>query len=94
VDYVQVPVLLRIGSSPRAGAGVYALAGPTFGLLVQDEGWSEPLERTDVGLVVGAGVTLAWFLAEARYTAGLLDFSKGAVAYKNRVFSVLGGIRF
>jgi hypothetical protein len=94
VDYVQVPVLLRIGSSPKSGAGVYGLVGPSFGVLVRDEGWSEPLKRTDVGLVAGVGVTLSWFLAEARYTAGLSDFSKGSVAYKNRVFSLLAGLRF
>jgi hypothetical protein len=63
-------------------------------VLVRDEGWSEPLKRTDVGLVAGVGVTLSWFLAEARYTAGLSDFSKGSVAYKNRVFSLLAGLRF
>lgn len=94
VDYFQVPVLLRIGSSAKGKASVYGLVGPSFGLLVQDENWADPIDRTDVGLVVGAGVTVTRLLFEARYTAGLTDFSKGAVAYKHRVFTVMGGFTF
>ena len=94
LDYVQVPILLRIGSSAKNKASVYGLVGPSFGLLVQDENWDDPIERADVGLVVGAGVTFSRLLGEVRYTAGLRDFSKGSNAYKNRVFSLMGGFVF
>lgn len=94
IDYVQVPILLRIGSSAKNKASVYGLVGPSFGLLVQDENWSDPIDRSDVGLVVGAGVTITRLLVEARYTAGLTDFSKGAFAYKHRVFTLMGGFSF
>jgi len=94
LDYVQVPILLRIGTSSKNKASVYGLVGPSFGLLVQDENWDDPVERGDVGLVVGAGVTFTRVLAEVRYTAGLRDFSKGSTAYKNRVFSLMGGFVF
>lgn len=94
VDYVQVPLLLRIGSSSKAGASVYGLVGPSVGLYVRDEGFTDDLKRTDVGLVVGAGVTVSRLLVEARYTAGLTEFSKGTTAYKHRVWSLMAGLHF
>lgn len=94
VDYIQVPVLLRIGSNSRAGASVYGIVGPSVGIYVRGDGWLDDINRTDVGLVVGAGVTVSRLLVEARYTAGLTEFSKGANAYKHRVFSVLAGLHF
>jgi len=93
-DYVQIPVLLRIGSNSKAGASVYGLVGPSVSLWIRDEGWTDDLKHTDVGLVVGAGVTVSRLLIEARYTAGLTGFSKGTAVYKHRVFSLLGGLHF
>lgn len=94
VDYVQVPLLLRIGSNSKAGASVYGLVGPSIGIWLRDEGWTDDIKRTDVGLAVGVGVTVSRLLIEARYTAGLTDFSKGTTVYKNRVISLLGGLHF
>jgi hypothetical protein len=94
VDYVQIPLLLRIGSSSKNKASVYGLVGPSFGILVQDDFFDDAVERTDVGATVGAGVTFSRVLVEARFTAGLTDFSKGSSAFKNRVFSVMGGFVF
>lgn len=94
VDYIQVPVLLRIGSPWRSGASVYALVGPSVGLYLRDEGWTDDIRRADVGLAVGVGVTVSRLLIEARYTAGLTEFSRGTVAYKHRVLSLLGGLHF
>ena len=94
VDYFQVPVLLRIGSSAKNKASVFGLVGPSFGVRIRDEGWSDPLKRTDVGLVVGAGFTVSRLLIEGRYTAGLTDFTEGSGALKHRVWSLLGGFVF
>lgn len=33
IDYIQVPLLLRIGNSGKGAAGLYGLVGPTFGIL-------------------------------------------------------------
>lgn len=93
-DYVQVPLLLRIGNSGSAGASVYALAGPTFGILVRHQGVADELKSTDLGVVVGAGVTVSRLLVEGRYTAGLSDFNKAGTVYKNRVLSLLVGVHF
>ncbi|MSO50132.1 MAG: hypothetical protein EXQ49_09590 [Acidobacteria bacterium] len=61
---------------------------------VRDEGFTDDLKRTDVGLVAGAGVTFSRLLVEARYTAGLTEFSKGTTAYKHRVWSLMTGLHF
>jgi outer membrane protein with beta-barrel domain len=94
LDYVQVPLLLRLGNSGKAAASLYAVAGPTFGILVRNQGVADQLKNTDVGVVVGAGVTLSRLLLEGRYTAGLTDFNKGGTVYKNRVLSLLVGLNF
>ena len=94
VDYFQVPVLLRVGTGAKDKAGVFGLVGPSFGVRIREEGWSDPVKRTDVGLVVGAGFTVSRLVFEARYTAGLTDFSEGTTAYKHRVISLLGGFVF
>ncbi len=94
LDYVQVPLLLRIGNSGKAGASLYAVAGPTLGILARNEGVADQLKSTDLGVVVGAGVTVSRLLLEGRYTAGLTDFNKGGTVYKNRVLSLLVGLNF
>ncbi len=94
VDYFQVPVLLRIGSSAKNHASVFGLVGPSFGVRIRQEGWTDPIKRSDVGFVVGAGFTVSRLLVEARFTAGLTDFSEGTTAYKHRVVSLMGGFVF
>ena len=94
VDYVQIPLLLRIGSSSKKDASFYGLVGPSFGILVQDDFFDDAVERTDVGATFGLGATFSRLLVEARFTAGLTDLSKGSTTYKNRVFSVMGGFVF
>ncbi len=101
VDYVQVPLLLRVGNSTRDHASLYAIAGPTLGMLVRarQDGVDikSDLKRTDIGMVVGAGVTLTRVLFEARYTFDLQDLNKVEAPsgkHKNRVVSFLIGLVF
>ncbi len=101
LDYIQVPVLLRIGNSSSAGASLYGVVGPTFGRLLSakqnGEDIKSRLNNMDMGLVVGAGVSLSRLLAEARYTYGLKDLNKVADpsgSTRNRVISVFVGLVF
>lgn len=101
LDYIQVPVLLRIGNSSKAGASLYGVVGPTFGRLLRanqnGEDIKSQLNSTDMGLVVGAGVSLSRFLVEGRYTYGLKDLNKvtdPSGSNQNRVISVLVGLVF
>jgi len=95
LDYIQVPLLLRVGNSGKAGASLYGVVGPTFGLLVRatenDQDIKSQLKSADVGVVVGAGVTLSRFLVEGRYTYGLTDLNKvkePSGSNQNRVMGV------
>lgn len=101
LDYVQLPLLARFGNKGSDHASLYAIAGPTLGVLVRatDNGTNvkSSLKRTDVGVVVGAGVTLTRLMFEARYTYDLVDFNKVADpsgSHKNRVVSFLVGVVF
>jgi Outer membrane protein beta-barrel domain len=101
LDYVQIPVLLRIGNSGRDTASIYGLFGPTFGLLMRadQEGVDvkDELKNTDMGLAVGAGMSLSRLFAEARYTYGLTDLNKveePSGANRNRVISIFIGLAF
>jgi Outer membrane protein beta-barrel domain len=101
LDYLQVPVLLRIGNSGKDAASVYGIAGPTFGFLMsadQDgEDVKDQLKNTDIGMAVGVGVSLSRLLAEGRYTYGLTDLNKVAEpsgANRNRVISIFIGLAF
>lgn len=100
IDYLQVPVLLRIGNSGGDTASVYGIVGPTVGILLSAKQGSvdfkDELKQSQVGVVAGVGVTLTRFLAEARYTYDLSDFNKTSTAngQRNRVISFLVGVVF
>jgi hypothetical protein len=94
LDYIQVPLLLRIGNSGKSGASLYGVVGPTLGFLARSQGVTDQLKSTDFGLVGGLGVTVSRLLLEGRFTQGLTDFNKGGTIYKNRVLSLLIGVQF
>ena len=94
LDYIQVPLLLRVGTSGKHGVSLFVVGGPTVGILARKQGVVDDLKSTDLGVVVGAGVSISRLLLEARYTTGLTDFNKGGTVYKNRVLSMLVGLTF
>lgn len=105
-DYLQVPVLVRLG--PSNGQGIHVLAGPSFNVLTraraieegafgEDEDIKDETESMDVGLVVGLGYYGRLLLVEARFEEGLRNVPKFPEAdedYRHRAFMILGGIRF
>jgi opacity protein-like surface antigen len=103
IDYVQVPVLLRlnIGTESRQGFAFYAIAGPGFSFKVADEingvTIDDAFEGTDVGLVAGAGVEITRVILEGRYEWGFRHINKNFTdvdEVKTRSFTFLVGIRF
>lgn len=101
IDYVQVPLLLRVGNNASDHASLYAVAGPTLGVLVRANqngvDIKNDLKKMDVGVVAGVGVTLTRVLFEARYTFDLVDLNKVQAPsgpHKNRVTSFLIGLVF
>ena len=101
LDYIDIPVLLRLQTGQDTG--FYVLAGPSFGINVaaetesdsETEDISDEIEN-DTGLVVGAGFDLAHILIEGRYTQSLTNVSKDSSGptVKHRAVSILFGIRF
>lgn len=99
VDEIQIPLLLRLGRK-----SAHFLVGPSIGFITRakftsdddfEEDFKDDLKSTDIGLVVGAGVTVNRFLVEARYTAGMTNLNEDDdEENKSRVFSVLVGVGF
>lgn len=101
LDYLQVPLLLRVGNNASDHASLYAVAGPTLGVVLRATqngvDIKNDLKRMDVGVVAGVGVTLTRVLFEARYTFDLADLNKVEAPtgpHKNRVISFLIGVVF
>ena len=103
IDYLQVPVLLRlnIGSRSSSGPSVYALAGPGLDIKIADqvEGVTldDGFEGADVNLIFGGGIEVARIILEGRFDKGLHrinnTFSE-LTDIKKQTFTVLVGIRF
>jgi hypothetical protein len=105
LDYVDIPVLARAGSS----SGLVVFGGPSFGFKVRarlktdfegdstEEDIGDQVESFDLGLVVGAGFQSGKFVLDGRYQWGLSNANKDEfenAEVKNRVISVMLGIRF
>lgn len=101
IDYLQVPLLARLGPS-----NVGIVVGPSIGYrikaklsgggLTSDEDFSDQIERMDVGLVAGVTGDIGRLVLDGRYTWGLTNIEKEATAEKtkNRVISLTVGLRF
>ena len=106
VDYIDVPVLIRVG--PSSGRGFQVLAGPSFNFNIRakgaaegepDEDLKDDIEPFEFGLVVGAGFYGSVLIVEGRYQEGLTNVAKSTFidddeSYRNRSFAALVGIRF
>lgn len=104
LDYVQVPVLLRLNAGTKPGINVYGIAGPSFEALLRDEvsGFGGPthsdyqFENVNVSLMFGGGIEISRFILEGRYSKGLRTINKNLDVsdIKLNSFAVLAGIRF
>ena len=106
VEYLEVPVLVRLG---LGGGPLHLLAGPALGYKMSSkltasnvpgvgeihEDW-EGITDTDLGLVVGAGTSFGRIIVDARYTLGLTNINDTAGGWdtKNKALSVMAGITF
>jgi Outer membrane protein beta-barrel domain len=89
LDYVDVPVLLRVSTArDRSGAAFHVFGGPSVGIRARAKATaalegesgsgdiSEDVERLDLGLVAGAGVEIGRFVIDVRHTWGLSNINK------------------
>ena len=103
IDYLQIPVLLRLnaGSSSSSGFVAYGIVGPAVELKVADEieGFTldDGFEGADVSLVFGGGIEIARIIVEGRYAKGLRrinDTLSSVAEIKSQSFTILFGLRF
>ena len=104
IDYLLVPVLARY----RVSRSVFVVGGPSMGFKLRAKASAEFggsssevdigdfVEDFDFGLAAGGGMEFGRYTVEGRYTFGLSNINaEGDVEkIKNRVISVLGGVRF
>jgi hypothetical protein len=104
VNYLQIPVLLRLHSPAQAASGfqVYGIVGPSFDIKLSEsfEGvtfTSDAFKGFDIGLMFGAGVEAGRLIFEGRYSRGLKnvnDTFDDVSDIKTHSFALLAGIRF
>jgi hypothetical protein len=103
IDYLQVPVLLRLnaGTDSANGFAVYGIAGPAVDIKIGDEiegvTLDDGFEGADVSLVFGAGVEIARIIVEGRFEKGLRRVNKNFIDgsdIKKQAFTILFGVRF
>lgn len=103
VNYVQVPILLRLNTPARSKNAfqAYGIVGPSFDFKVSDEfnglNLVNEFEGTDFGLMFGGGIDVARLIVEARYSRGLKQINKSfsdLAEIKSHSFAILLGVRF
>jgi len=101
LDYIDVPVLLTLGPSSSDTTRFNVFTGPQFSFNIKAEDEfngiktdrDDDVKGNDFGWVIGAGVESGRFTADARYTIGLSNIAEGGGDVKNRVFSVMLGVK-
>jgi len=107
LDYLEVPLLVRLGTEGRA-PGPFLVAGPGVSVLLRARRTSDQSDAVndvdiraqttpvDVNLIGGVGVSTGEFTVEGRVDAGLRGTGTGAsgVASRTRTISVLLHVLF
>lgn len=106
LDYLDVPVLLRVTAGGQSGLALFG--GPSVGFKLRarskidvdgttdEEDISDDVETIDYGLVLGAGIQGGSFFLDGRYQWGLSNTNKDKTEpeVKNKVLSIVLGFRF
>jgi opacity protein-like surface antigen len=105
IDYLEIPVLARVGIQASDEASVHFVAGPAFAFKVHDTlevedigfGFDDiAMKSWDAGIAIGGGVTFRNLVVDVRYTIGLVNINDDDVAedlldVKNRALSFTVG---
>lgn len=102
-QFIEIPVLLRINSTPdhKYIFSPYAIVGPVWDVILtarqDDVDVMDDFRRIDLGIIAGGGVEIHRFIVEARYNWGLRNVSAlpGGTAEKirTRSLAVMAGYR-
>jgi hypothetical protein len=105
LDYLEIPVLLEYNLPLPGPVSPCIFAGPAFAFKLsakaetgsQEVDMDSLVKSTDLGLVIGAGVTLNDMITfDVRYVLGLssIDDSPAELDVKNQVISLMVGYMF
>jgi len=105
IDYLEVPLLIRLLTSPRSESKFFLQVGPAVGFKLSGKlirsGEPIPLDglkSMDTGIVFGIGrLQKSRFMGELRYTMGLtkiVEINGAPLDIKNGVLSLTGGYIF
>ena len=103
IDYLQVPVLLRvnIGGGSASAFRVFAVGGAGVNFKIGDEVegviLDDRFEGADVPLLFGGGIEVARIIVEGRYEKGFRRINKlfsDFTEVKSQSFTILFGVRF
>ncbi len=108
IDYIEIPIQLRVNIVNPSGVLPFIYAGPYVGFKINTdfpgEGASTPaaeinfnngdnVNNTDFGISVGGGLDFGHINLGVRYDAGLTDVFNNEDG-KNSVFSIVAGIGY
>ncbi|MGE0702555.1 MAG: outer membrane beta-barrel protein [Vicinamibacterales bacterium] len=102
VNFLSVPVLLRVGGGPEQFK-IYGVAGPQFDWLIDRSlgniDIADDTEGFELGVAVGGGIEITRFIIELRYVHGLRSIAKDfnildTDDLKTKTFAILFGFRF
>jgi hypothetical protein len=106
LDYIEVPVLVKfrltsggfhVFGGPSMAFKVRSRAVASFGGTTVETGEDDIIKDSDFGVVFGAGQDFGKWSIDGRYTMGLSNIGEADdddQKVRNRVISVLAGIRF
>lgn len=105
LTYFDLPVLFRFGNTSTNETHFHVFTGPVPSFKLKAETKTESPDSTfdvddevesfDFGWTLGAGIERSRFSLDARYTHGFMNVDKAVTAdkLKNRVFTILAGVR-
>jgi hypothetical protein len=110
IDYIEIPVLLRVALVPGP-VKPCIFVGPSMGFLMNakikvdvaglsstEEDVKEYLKSSDIGLVFGAGLDVSKFTVDVRYNLGLTNVldveGAGDAGLKNNTIMAMVGFSF
>ena len=109
VDYIEVPVMLRVNAPLGGGARIRLFGGPSFGFKVKDETTLEingvkieddetEFKSYDIGVVAGGALQFGKAFVDLRYNWGttniLKDDDSDRDRAKTRTFGLMAGFAF
>jgi hypothetical protein len=93
-DYVAIPLLLKAKVRLHS-LSPYVYGGPRADIFAGSQvcpGWTDELDRVDLGVDLGAGLEISRFLLEFRYSVSFTDsWSHSGIEIRNSAYGLLIG---